>query len=259
MGVYLKETASTYVPSPINVADNLYNRDRPDFADNPEVIEGQEVANKENSDRVQFVVAQQGAFRSLFFPGGSTVFSDDWDIQVDGSDIVATAKGQWIGNVVVLEQGGNLSYETLPGAGGGYSIRFPLSSRRAFFYTMQAGTPVSLTVTSPDTTATRDNNWKTISTWEATESTMVSADGWAKIGGQNGSIYMRFTVNGQQVGSEVRYYMTGQDKLRSARMGGHPIEAGSTLALQCRLSINVEGQDIPVTGVHMDISYISRQ
>lgn len=40
MGVYLKETASTYVPSPINVADNLYNRDRPDIANDPDVITG---------------------------------------------------------------------------------------------------------------------------------------------------------------------------------------------------------------------------
>lgn len=40
MGVYLKDSASTWVPGPVNVADELYNQDLPDLSTDPDVIAG---------------------------------------------------------------------------------------------------------------------------------------------------------------------------------------------------------------------------
>lgn len=41
MGVYLENTSTPHVPTPLNVADALYNRDRPNIPDLPDVQDGQ--------------------------------------------------------------------------------------------------------------------------------------------------------------------------------------------------------------------------
>lgn len=41
MGVYLENTSTPHVPTPLNIADALYNRDRPNIPDRTDVQEGQ--------------------------------------------------------------------------------------------------------------------------------------------------------------------------------------------------------------------------
>ena len=52
MGVYLKDTASTWVPGPVNVADELYNQDLPDLSTDPDVIAGGGTSVDEVDQRV---------------------------------------------------------------------------------------------------------------------------------------------------------------------------------------------------------------
>ena len=52
MGVYLKDTASTWVPGPINVADELYNQTLPDLSTDPDVIAGGDTSVDEVDQRV---------------------------------------------------------------------------------------------------------------------------------------------------------------------------------------------------------------